>query len=472
MIRNRRTRIVATLGPKSRDPDTTLALAQAGVDVFRLNFSHGSFEDHRLAYESVRSAELAVQRPLGILADLQGPKLRLGTFKDGKKIKLEAGGKFRLVLEKIEGDETQCSLPHKEIFAVMKKGLNLLVDDGKVRLEVTDHGDDWAEVKCIRAGFLSDRKGVNVPEVVLPLSAISEKDRKDVNFALELGVDWVALSFVQRAADMAELRSIVKGRAAVLAKIEKPAALKSLNEILDYCDGVMVARGDLGVELAPEEVPIAQKTILRAARQRGVPTIVATQMLESMITSSTPTRAEASDVANAVYEGTDALMLSAETASGDFPLEAVEVMSRIAERVEKDPRWAGLMDAEHSSPEHEISDAISAAAKVAADVSNAKCLVAFSARGTTALRISRERPLQPILTLTPNIQSARKLALAWGMETRIIYDPKDIEEMAELASIYASGIGLAKSGDRIVVVAGVPFGTPGATNLLRIARAK
>ncbi len=471
MIRNRRTRIVATLGPASRSPEMTLALAKAGVDVFRLNFSHGSYEDHQAAYDSVRAAEKIVERPLGILADLQGPKIRLGKFKDGMKIKLGAGDKYRVELGDFEGDETRAALPQPEIFAVMKPGLDLLVDDGKVRLRVIDHGADWANVECIRAGTLSDRKGVNVPNAVLPLSALSEKDRADLNFALRIGVDWVALSFVQRAADMAELRKLVDGRAACLAKIEKPAALESLEEILDYCDGVMVARGDLGVELAPEEVPIAQKTIIRAARLRGVPTIVATQMLESMITSSTPTRAEASDVANAVYEGTDALMLSAETASGEFPLEAVEVMSRIAERVEKDPRWPELMDAEHANPEGEVSDAVSAAARVAADASRSQCLVAFTARGATALRISRERPLQPILALTPNIRAARKLALVWGMESRVIDDPKDVEDMANIAATAVTKYGITKSGNRIVIIAGLPFGTPGGTNLMRIARA-
>lgn len=472
MIRNRKTRIVATLGPKSRDPDTTLELAKAGVDVFRLNFSHGSFDDHQLAYNSVRAAELAVGRPLGILADLQGPKIRLGKFKNGEKVKLETGKTYRFELGDFEGDENLIPLPQPEIFAVMKTGLDLLIDDGKVRVRINEFGENWAEVEVIRGGFISDRKGVNVPGAILPISALTEKDRKDLNFALQMGVDWVALSFVQRAADMADLKSIVQGRAACLAKIEKPAALQRLDEILDYCDGVMVARGDLGVELAPEEVPIAQKTILRAARKRGVPTIVATQMLESMINSSTPTRAEASDVANAVYEGTDALMLSAETASGDFPLEAVEVMSRIAARVEKDPRWPELMDAEHSDPESsEVSDAISAAARVAANAANAKCLVAFTDRGTTALRVSRERPLQPILALTPNPKSARMLSLVWGLESRVVRDPKSGSDMAKIAAQLTTGVGFTKPGDLIVVVAGVPFGTPGATNLLRIARA-
>jgi pyruvate kinase len=470
MIRNRRTRIVATLGPTSATPEMVLALARAGVDVFRLNFSHGSHDDHAKSYANVRAAEDETGRPLGVLADLQGPKLRLGTFTT-TSVALQKGAHFRLDRDPTPGDETRCCLPHPEIFAALDVGEDLLIDDGKVRLRVLEHGADWAKTEVIQPGPVSNRKGVNVPTAVLPISAMTDKDRKDLRFALSLGVDWVALSFVQRAADMAELRKLVAGKAACLAKIEKPAALEHLSEILDYCDGVMVARGDLGVELAPEDVPVAQKTILRAARERGVPTIVATQMLESMINAAAPTRAEASDVANAVYEGTDALMLSAETANGQFPLEAVSVMSRIAQRVEADPRWPGLMDAEHSAPEIEVPDAVSAAARTAANASKAACLVAFTATGTTALRVARERPLQPILALSTDIRTARKLALVWGMEARVTQDPKDVEDMATVASKLSSSLGLAKTGDRIVIVAGLPFGTKGGTNLMRIARA-
>jgi pyruvate kinase len=470
MIRTRRTRIVATLGPTSNTPELVLALARAGVDVFRLNFSHGSHDDHANSYANVRAAETATERPLGILADLQGPKLRLGTFAD-TSVALQKGAHFRLDRDPTPGDQARCCLPHPEIFAALSVGEDLLIDDGKVRLRVLEHGADWATTEVIQPGTVSNRKGVNVPTAILPISAMTDKDRKDLRFALSLGVDWVALSFVQRAADMAELRKLVGGKAACLAKIEKPAALEHLSEILDYCDGVMVARGDLGVELAPEDVPVAQKTILRAARERGVPTIVATQMLESMINAAAPTRAEASDVANAVYEGTDALMLSAETANGQFPLEAVSVMSRIAQRVEADPRWPGLMDAEHSAPEIAVPDAVSAAARTAADASKAACLVAFTATGTTALRVARERPLQPILALSTDIRTARKLALVWGMEARVTQDPKDVEDMAKVASKLSSKLGLAKTGDRIVIVAGLPFGTKGGTNLMRIARA-
>jgi pyruvate kinase len=470
MIRSRRTRIVATLGPTSSTAEQVLALAQAGADVFRLNFSHGTHEDHARSYANIRAAEAQTGRPIGVLADLQGPKLRLGVFTQTSVV-LKKGGHFRLDRDPLPGDDTRCCLPHPEIFAALDVGEDLLIDDGKVRLRVLACGADWAETEVIQPGTISNRKGVNVPTAILPISAMTDKDRKDLRFALSLGVDWVALSFVQRAADMAELRKLVGNKAACLAKIEKPAALEHLSEILDYCDGVMVARGDLGVELAPEDVPVAQKTILRAARERGVPTIVATQMLESMINAAAPTRAEASDVANAVYEGTDALMLSAETANGQFPLEAVSVMSRIAQRVEADPRWPGLMDAEHSAPEIAVPDAVSAAARTAADASKAACLVAFTATGTTALRVARERPLQPILALSTDIRTARKLALVWGTEARVTQDPKDVEDMARVASKLSSKLGLAKTGDRIVIVAGLPFGTKGGTNLMRIARA-
>ena len=468
MTRARRSRIVATLGPASRDPQVVAALARTGADVFRLNFSHGSHQDHARSFANVRAAEAAVGRPLGVLADLQGPKLRVGTFTDGR-VRLERGAAFRLDLDKGPGDERRAPLPHPEIFAALKPGAEVLIDDGRVRLRVESCGPDHAELRVEGEGWVSDRKGVNVPSVVLPISPLTAKDRRDLSFALDLGVDWVALSFVQRAEDMAELRRLVGGRAAVLAKIEKPAALQRLDEILDLCQGVMVARGDLGVELAPEDVPVAQKTILRAARERGIPAIVATQMLESMITSPAPTRAEVSDVSNAVYEGADALMLSGESAAGSFPLEAVEVMDRIIARVEKDPRWPGLMDAEHAQPQGGFQDAVPAAARVAASVARVACIVAYTASGSSALRMARERPLQPVLALTPRLETARRLALAWGLEPRLAGDPADLDDMTDRALAAALESGVARPGQAVLVVAGVPFGTPGATNLFRLA---
>jgi pyruvate kinase len=446
-----------------------LALAQAGADVFRLNFSHGTHENHATAAAAVRQAETALARPLALLADLQGPKLRLGRFENGKA-ELPTGATWRLVLEPVQAPTAEPPSPHPEIFAALRPGADILVDDGRIRLRVETNGPEFADVRIVQGGTVSDRKGVNLPGVVLPISAMTDKDRIDLRFALDIPVDWVALSFVQQPSDMAELRGLVQGRAACLAKIEKPAALERLDAILDLSDGLMVARGDLGVELALQDVPVAQKTIIRAARRRGAPVIVATQMLESMVTSPAPTRAEASDVANAVYEGADALMLSAESASGQFPLEAVGMMDRIISRVESDPRWPGLMAAEHAEAGGVADlDAIASAACRAADTSQAACLVAFTARGATARRIARERPLQPVLALTPSLDSARRLALGWGLEPRVANDPIGEDDMAAQAIEAVSALGMASDGDAVVVVAGVPFGRAGSTNLLRIA---
>jgi pyruvate kinase len=361
-------------------------------------------------------------------------------------------------------------VPHPEIFAALKAGADVLLDDGKVRLKVVRHGADFAETEVISGDILSDHKGLNLPGLAIPIPALTEKDRLDLDFALAQGVDWVALSFVQRAADMAELRQIVLGRAGVLAKIEKPAALEALDEILDLSEAVMVARGDLGVELAPEDVPVVQKTLVRAARMRGIPVIVATQMLESMIHSPTPTRAEASDVAAAVYEGADAVMLSAETAAGDYPLEAVGMMDRILSRVERDPRWPELMAAEYPVEDAD-ADALVAAARRAADSASTGCLAAFTTTGQTALRLSRERPLQPTLALTTRLATARRLALAWGVEARVVDIITDPEDLARVAVDEALAAGLCPPGHRVLILAGLPMGSPGAANILRIAHA-
>jgi pyruvate kinase len=467
MIRARRARIVATLGPASCLPEQVRELALAGVDVFRVNFSHGSHEDHARTIQAVREAEAAVDRPLAVLADLQGPKLRLGKFKDDKA-ELHAGQAFRIDMNRELGDTTRVGVPHPEVFAALREGALILLDDGKVRLRVTAHGPDFAETVVEAGEKLSNHKGLNLPGNAIPIPALTDKDRKDLAFALNTGVDWVALSFVQRAADMAELRQLVQGRAGVLAKIEKPAALEVLDEILDLSEAVMVARGDLGVELAPEDVPVVQKQLIRAARDRGIPIIVATQMLESMITSPAPTRAEASDVAGAVYEGADALMLSAETAAGAYPFEAVSIMDRIIVRVEKDPRWPELMAAEHAV---EASDALVAAATQAADIAHTACVAAFTATGQTALRLARERPLTTTLALTPNLATARRLALAWGVEPRVVPDILDPEDMTKVAGEMALKTGLANPGDRVMILAGVPMGSPGAANLLRLTHA-
>ncbi|MDR3506327.1 MAG: pyruvate kinase [Caulobacteraceae bacterium] len=470
MIRARHARIVATLGPASRAPDQVLALARAGVDVFRLNFSHGTHEDHAAALAAVRAAEERIERPLAILADLQGPKFRLGDFQGGRAL-IGPGSRLRLDLDPALGDSSRVCMPHPELFAALGPGAQLLLDDGKVRLKILACGADYADTEVVQGDYLSDHKGVALPGAVIELSPLTPKDREDLAFALRIGADWVALSFVQRAADMAELRRLVEGRAAVLAKIEKPAALKELRPILDLCDGVMVARGDLGVEMDPEEVPVAQKVIVRAARHRGLPVIVATQMLESMIHAAVPTRAEASDVANAVYEGADAVMLSAETASGEFPLEAVTMMNRIIERVERDPNWPGLMDAEHAWAEEGEADALVAAARRAAESGPTACLVVYTTTGTTARRLARERPLQPVLALTDRPEIARRLGLVWGIEPRVADTPKGLDHLTQVAGLMAASLGLAEANGRIWILAGTPFGSPGAANLLRLTHA-
>ncbi len=469
MFRARRARIVATLGPASRGVDKVRDLAVAGADVFRVNFSHGTHADHARAIASVREAEAAVGRPLAVLADLQGPKLRLGKFADGH-VKLKAGHALRLDLKSKPGDASRIGVPHPEVFAALRTGGLVLLDDGKVRLRVTGHGPDFADTVVEAGEQLSDHKGLNLPGLAIPIPALTDKDRKDLAFALEEGVDWVALSFVQRASDMAELRSLVQGRAGVLAKIEKPSALEALDEILDLSQAIMVARGDLGVELAPEEVPVVQKQLVRAARLRGIPVVVATQMLESMIHSPTPTRAEASDVAGAVYEGADALMLSAESAAGDYPLEAVSMMDRIIARVESDPRWPELMRAEYPVEDAD-ADALVAAARKAADAASTACLATFTTTGQTALRLARERPLQPTLALTTSLDTARRMALIWGVEARVVAETVDPEELTRVAVEQAVLTGLADPGQRILILAGLPMGSPGAANILRIAHA-
>ncbi len=470
MIRSRRTRMLCTLGPASRTPEQIEALARAGADVFRLNFSHGSHDDHARSFEAVRAAEKKIDRPLGVLADLQGPKFRLGKFRDGK-VSISQGQAFRLDLDATPGDESRVGVPHPEILAALKPGVLVLIDDGKVTLKVTAADGKSADTVVEAGDELSNAKGLGVPGVRIPLPALTPKDREDLAFALRLGVDWIALSFVQHPEDMAELRRLVDGRAAVMAKIEKPSALDHLDEILDLSDGLMVARGDLGVELPPEDVPIVQRNIVRAARVRGTPVVVATQMLDSMTHSPSPTRAEVSDVANAVYQGADALMLSGETAAGDYPIEAAAMMDRIINRVEQDPFWRQVMVAEIQAFEDADTDALVAAARRAAEASSTACLVAFTATGATARRMARERPLQAVLALTPNPRTAHRLTLVWGLEPRVAADPRNLDEMTDEAVEIAVSLGLTKPGGRILVAAGTPFGAPGAANLLRFAHA-
>ncbi len=468
MRRRRSTRIVATLGPATSTAERIEALFRAGVDVFRLNFSHGAHEDHRARVDAIRALENKLSRPIGILLDLQGPKLRVGRFAHGRA-EIPTGAKFRLDLDPAPGDASRAPLPHPEIFAALTPGAELLLDDGRLRLAVNRCGPDFAECAVITGGALSDRKGVNVPGVVLPLSPLTEKDRRDLAFGLDLGCDWVALSFVQRPEDIAEAKRLIAGRAAIMAKLEKPAAIERLAPIIEQCDGLMVARGDLGVEMPPEDVPGLQKRIVRACRRSGKPVIVATQMLDSMVHAPAPTRAEASDVATAVYDGADAVMLSAETAAGEFPVEAVAMMDRICTRVEHDPLYRPIMDAEHTDPEATPADAITAAARQVAHTINAAAIVTYTTSGSTTLRAARERPEAPILCLTEKVPTARRLGLCWGVHAVITEDVKTFSDMVDKACRIAVAEEFAKSGDRLVVTAGVPFGTPGATNVLRIA---
>lgn len=469
--RNRNAKIIATLGPGRSSEQDIADLVEAGADVFRLNFSHGVHEDHRRRYDIIRKLEERFGRPIGILMDLQGPKLRVGEFENGS-IRLEKGQPFRLELTSIKGNETVASLPHPEIFAALRPDMELLLDDGKIRLRVDKAGKDFAETVVVTGGKLSNNKGVNVPSAILELSAMTDKDRADLEVGLQMGVDWVALSFVQRPSDVEEIKSIVKGRAGVMAKLEKPSAIEHLHGIVELADAIMVARGDLGVELPPEDVPVQQKRIINACRIAGKPVVVATQMLESMITAPTPTRAEASDVATAIYDGADAVMLSAETAVGEYPVESVTIMDRIINRVERDRLYHKMTEAARSVPEATAADAISAAARQTAETISAQAIVSFSSTGSTTLRIARERPSVPILGLTPNMDVARRLVLAWGVHSARTKDVEDFADMMGKSVRISKRLKFAQDGDDIVIVAGVPFGIPGGTNILHIAKVK
>jgi len=468
MRRQRKAKIIATLGPASSDPEIIEELYQAGADVFRLNLSHGKHEDHQARLFHIRQLQRKVGRPIGILLDLQGPKLRVGRL-EGGEVHLGDGAELRLELSEGIGTAEKISLPHPEVFEALKPGMTLLLDDGKLRLEVIACGADYADARVRVGGPLRDRKGVNVPGAVLPISPITDKDREDLMFGLDLGVDWVALSFVQRPEDVIQAKELIDDRAAVMAKIEKPAALDCLDELIALCDGVMVARGDLGVEMPPEAVPGRQKQIIHACRKAGTPVVVATQMLESMIDTPAPTRAEASDVATAVYDGADAVMLSAETAAGNYPTESVEMMDRIISSTEQDPYYRIIIHAAGSAPRATTSDAISVAAAQVAHTLSAAAITCYTMSGSTALRAARERPDSPILVLTNTSQTAQRLSLAWGVHCVQTADVSNTREMVAKACRIAVDEGFAGAGDTVIVTAGVPFGTPGTTNLLRIA---
>ncbi|PKP74110.1 MAG: pyruvate kinase [Alphaproteobacteria bacterium HGW-Alphaproteobacteria-6] len=468
MRRLRNVKIVATLGPASSDYTTIRALFEAGADVFRLNMSHGSHDEQAARHAIIRKVEADTGRPIAILADLQGPKLRVGTFANDAE-DLAEGAAFRVDLDPAPGDGARVNLPHPEIFAVLEPGSALLVNDGKIRLRVERCGADFADCTVLTGGTISNRKGVNVPDAVLPLAALSDKDRADLEFACNLGVDWLALSFVQRPEDVTEARALARGRAAILSKIEKPAAVKAFAEILAVSDGVMVARGDLGVECPVHAVPPIQKRLVRACRTAAKPVIVATQMLESMIESPMPTRAEVSDVATAIYEGADAVMLSAESAAGQYPVEAVETMNNVAISVESDPTYREVIEASRRANRQTVADGIVAAAREIAETTNIKAICCFSQSGTTVSLVARERPRVPIIALTPIVTTLRRLCLTWGVHC-VLTGPVDRFKMAVVnAARAARDYGFATETDQIVVTAGVPFNVPGTTNILRVA---
>jgi pyruvate kinase len=466
--RNRSVKVLATLGPASSSPEMIEKLFLAGADVFRINMSH---TNHKLLGElhgAIRALEAKIDRPIGILADLQGPKIRIGTFAN-KEAAIEAGDTFIFDTDPAPGSKTRVHLPHPEIFASVQPGDSLLLNDGRVRVEIVSCDEKRIVSRVIYGGTLSDRKGVNLPDTVLPIPALTIKDRADLDQAANLGVDWIALSFVQRPDDVAEAKSLIRGRAGVMAKIEKPSAIATLDGILEIADAIMVARGDLGVELPLETVPARQKQITRAARRAGRPVVVATQMLESMVLEPVPTRAEVSDVATAVYEGADAIMLSAESASGKWPERAVQTMDKIAQAVEQDTLHRSIITAQRTDPQPTAADAISAAARSVAETLKLAAIVCYTDSGSTGLRVSRERPSVPIVTLTTSANTGRRLALAWGLHCVLVPTAGNLDEMVDLACSVAHREGFAKAGERIIITAGVPLGTPGSTNMVRIA---
>jgi pyruvate kinase len=461
-------KVLATLGPASSEASVIEKLFAAGVDVFRINMSHASHELATGQLNAIRAAERKFGRPIGILADLQGPKLRVGEAANGRVL-LTEGKTFRFDRKSAPGTTERIHLPHPQIFEAVRPGHAILLDDGKLRLEVTEASSDVIKALVLVGGPLASRKGISLPDSVLAFGALTEKDRADLAHALEIGADWIALSFVQRAADVAEARKLVQGRAAVMVKIEKPAALNELDQIIELADGLMVARGDLGVELPVEKVPGLQKRITRRARRAGKPVVVATQMLESMIASPVPTRAEVSDVATAVFEGADAIMLSAESAVGQFPIEAVAMMDRVAREVETDPLYEAIIHAQRTEPEATGPDAIAAAARSIAETLKLAAVICYTGSGSTGLRVSRERPQQPVIALTPNARTGRRLALVWGLHCVLTEDARDYDDMVEKACRIALEEGFARRGERVLITAGVPLGTPGATNMIRIA---
>ncbi len=465
--RTRKVKILATLGPASNSPEMIEKLLRAGADAFRLNMSHGDHAAHAAAFASIRKIEEKHDRAIAVLCDLQGPKLRVGTFADGE-VTIRHGSHFTLDRNPTPGDAARVYLPHPELFRILEKGQRLLVDDGRIRLRVLRASDDEILCSAEVGGVISDRKGVNVPDTIVPVPAMTAKDRRDLAFAIEHGADWIGLSFVQRPEDVAEARRLMGGYGALMAKIEKPSAVRHIDEIIELSDGIMVARGDLGVELDPEQVPPLQKRLVEAARKTGKPVVVATQMLESMIERPTPTRAEVSDVANAVYDGADAVMLSAETAAGDWPEEAVTIMDRIASEVESDETYFKRIHIAETPPDATMADALALSCARIADTLPIDGIIVFTGSGSTARRVARERPKAPMLVLTPSTQTARRLALLWGAHAVQTKDIGSFDGMIAKGKRMALRHGFGGAGSRLITLAGVPFGTPGSTNLIHV----
>jgi pyruvate kinase len=468
MRRSRRVKIVATLGPASFAPEMIARLFEAGVDVFRVNMSHTSFDVVKKLHAAVRAAEAQFERPIGILADLQGPKFRIGNI-GGERAILNDGATFRFDTVESDGGPERVFLPHRQIFEAVEPGHTLLLDDGKIRMCVIAKGTSTIDATVLVGGTLASRKGISLPDTVLPIGPLTDKDKADLDYALRLGVDWVALSFVQRGDDVKLARQIIGQAAALMSKIEKPAAIVDLDSVIANSDGLMVARGDLGVELPLERVPGLQKQIVGKARAAGKPVVVATQMLESMIASPVPTRAEVSDVATAVFDGADAIMLSAESAVGKYPIEAIRTMDRIAVEVESDPSYGAILYATRTPPQATAADAIAAAAHTVADTLRLACIICYTATGSTALRVARERPGLPVIGLSPVVGTGRKLALVWGVHCVLTSDPENQAAMVRKACRIAFDEGFAKAGEGVIIVAGVPLGSPGTTNMVRIA---
>lgn len=473
MRRNRKAKVVATLGPASSTPDIVEKLLYAGVDVFRLNFSHGNHDSHRERIQIIRKHEQAISRPVGIMADIQGPKLRLGEFLQ-EGVDLQKDTSYRLDLNSEPGNKDRAPLPHPEIFAALEIGSELLIDDGRVKLEITHCEESYADARVMVGGTIRTNKGVNIPNVVLPVSCITEKDHNDLEFALEQGVDWIAQSFVQTPQDVDLMRQAVDGRARIMVKLEKPSALESIDQIMGLCDGIMIARGDLGVELAPEQVPIAQKRIIRACRHVGKPVVVATHMLDSMVSNPLPTRAEASDVSTAIYDGVDAVMLSAESAAGRYPVESVLMMNGIIEEVEKDPEYQAIIHAQHPEPMNTTADAISNSIQRITEILDAAAAtVTYTSSGSTSLRVARERPISPILSITPSIRAARYMSMIWGVHPVVVNvanEEADVLQVINAAKEIAVSEEFASQGQAVVITAGLPFGTSGTTNLIHVSR--